>query len=56
MARVESEITTHRIIKARELDEDLKKKKEDRQKKFDEFVENIISKEEQIKNEYEEIV
>ena len=56
MARVESEITTHRIIKARELDEDLKRKKEDRQKKFDEFVENIISKEEQIKNEYEEIV
>lgn len=56
MARADSEIMTHRVIKVRELDDELKKKKEDRQKKFDEFVENIISKEEQIKGEYEEIV
>jgi hypothetical protein len=56
MARVDSEIMTHRVIKVRELDDELKKKKEDRQKKFDEFVESIISKEEQIKSEYEEIV
>ena len=56
MARVDSEIMAHRVIKVRELEDDLKKKKEEKQKNFDEFCAVLVEKEVAIKTEYEEIL
>lgn len=56
MAKVDTEIMTHRVIKARELEDELKKKKEQKENNFKQFCDEIDSKKEEIGKEFEEIM
>ena len=56
MAKVDTEIMTHRVIKARELEDEFKKKKEQKENNFKQFCDEIDSKKEEIGKEFEEIM
>lgn len=56
MAKVDTEIMTHRVIKVRELEDELKKKKEQKENNFKQFCDEIDSKKEEIGKEFEEIM
>ena len=56
MTKIDTEIMTHRVIKARELEDEFKKKKEQKENNFKQFCDEIDSKKEEIGKEFEEIM